>query len=230
MRKSFLIIWILIAEIAKSQPPTTSTWFGLQVPVTLNSRWQWHNDAGYRTLGVTSSAYQYLYRTGVRYLFNTEWSVAAGATVFFTRNSTQKTDHEFGKEFRMWQELNFNKHLGENFTLQNRIRTEERRFTAVKNKRAYSAFRFRYRLSGVQKISEKWGVQLADEYMQQSVNGSFSFDQNRVMAAAIYYLNSSTQLQSGYIWQLRKSSSQHIITITFQKNISVNGNRNKHSS
>jgi hypothetical protein len=226
----FFIISILIAKAAVAQQSETSAWSGVQLPVSFNSKWQWHNDAGYRTIGFSGSAYQYLYRTGARYSFTKGWSAAAGAAFFFTRTSYQKADHEFGKEFRLWQELNFNKYINGKCSLQNRIRIEQRWFNATQSIETYTAFRLRYRLSGLQKLSDKWGLQLANEYMQQSVNKKFSFNQNRVIASAIYSINQFNQFQCGYMWLLWPSSSQHVMVITFQKNISVYGNGNKRSS
>jgi hypothetical protein len=60
--------------------------------------------------------------------------------------------------------------------------------------------------------------------MQQSISNKFSFNQNRLIATAIYTINTSAQLNGGYMWLLRQTGSQHIMVITFQKNISVNGN------
>jgi Protein of unknown function (DUF2490) len=225
VKKGLLIISIAYAKIVVGQQPQTSVWSALQVPVSFGIKWQWHNDAGYRTIGFTSSPYQYLYRTGARYFFNKEWSVAGGIAFFFTRNSYQKADHEFGKEFRLWQELNFNKAIGKKFSLQNRIRTEERWFDAVGNKDAYYAFRLRCRLAGTEKLSDRWSIQLADEYMQQSVSNDFTFNQNRLMTSAIYNLDASSQLQWGYMWLFRPVLSQHVLTISFQKNISVHGSK-----
>jgi len=231
MKTGACVILLFIATTTNAQQSETGVWLGLQLPVTFNEKWQWHNDAGYRTIGFTQAAYQYLYRTGIRYCFNRAWSATAGTAFFFTRHSYQQKDHEFGKEFRLWQEVNFNKPLVGQFYLQNRIRTEERWFEASGNNKAYYGFRFRYRLSGLQKLSDRWGVQLADEYMQQSAHKKFTFNQNRLMLSALYGINPTTQFQFGYMWLLRPSSlSQHILTLTFQKNISVNGRRQEHHS
>lgn len=205
---------------AASQQPETSAWLSLQVPVNLNNKWQWHNDAGYRTIGFNPSPYQILYRTGARYFLTKEVSVAGGVAFFLTRATFKKADDEFGNEFRIWQELNLNTPIGKKFFLQNRIRSEERWFDKVQNKAAYYAFRFRYRFSGTFKLTAKWSVQLADEYMQQAIKGTFSFNQNRVISTAIYQFGSSASLQCGYMWLLRQTVSQHAAIISFQKNIS----------
>ncbi len=220
------ILFFFFWATAPAQEPATGHWLTLQVPVQVNEKWQWHNDAGYRTIGNQAAAHQYFYRTGVRYFFNKQLSAAAGTAFFFTRTSFIKSNHEFGHEFRLWQEINWQLPLTEKFQLQNRIRTEERYFASTKKDSPFTAFRFRYRLAAIQSVSKKWSIQLADEYMQQARSGQFHFNQNRIMATAIYQANGSTQLLGGYMWLLWPSSSQHIIQFMVLKKISLHANGN----
>jgi hypothetical protein len=211
-----ILLFVSIAA-ARAQQPATGHWLTVQVPVQINEKWQWYNDAGYRTLGNQAAAQQYFYRTGARYFFNKQLSAAAGTAFFLARTSFSKSNHEFGREFRLWQEMNWQLTLTKKVQLQNRIRTEERYFAATQKNSAFNAFRFRYRLAAIQTVSKKWSIQLADEYMQQARSGKFQFNQNRLMATAFYQANGSTQLQGGYMWLLWPSSSQHIIQFTFLK-------------
>jgi len=224
MKSVFIIPLMISVGQAAAQPPATSVWTGLQIPVDFNNKWQWHNDAGYRTSGLSLSSYQYLFRTGARFFLSKETSAAAGVAFFLTRAGTEKADAGFGGEFRVWQELNHNTSAGKRFILQNRVRAEERWFDAVYNRPAYYAFRFRYRISGTVKLSEKWSAQLADEYMQQAVDGKFSFNQNRVTGTVFCQLAPGLSMQYGYMWILRPAVPQHVVMLTFQKNISLNGN------
>jgi hypothetical protein len=45
-----------------AQVPSTSVWATLQLPVSLSKRWQLHNETSYRTLGISATANQRLYR------------------------------------------------------------------------------------------------------------------------------------------------------------------------
>lgn len=211
---------ITVTGKLNAQIPATGSWFALQLPVKINEKWQWHNDAGYRTLGASLNAYQFLYRTGIRYAVNKKWSVTTGTAFFYTRSSYEKFNREFGKEFRLWQEVNAQHPVSKNISLQNRFRTEQRWFAETDNRAAYFGFRLRYRAAATKTLTEKWSVQLASEYMRQLVNNKFSFNQNRVMTTALYKINSSAQLQGGYMWLKWPASSQHIIIFTFQKTIS----------
>ncbi len=206
------------------QRPSTGAWFSVQFPLQLSSKWQLLTDFNYRTLGNSFNALQHLHRAGIKYNFNKTWRAAAGVAFSFTRTSFVKSNTEFGKEFRWWQELNCKKSISKKFTAQLRIRTEERNFTSTNTKAAYHAFRYRVKPYLQQKISGRWGVLLANEYMQQYAFGKWAFDQNRFIVNGIYSMKSDMQLQAGYMWLKRPAnSSQHILTITFIKNIVVNG-------
>jgi hypothetical protein len=230
MKLIITILLLLSITYTQAQQPATGHWLTLQVPVQLSGKWQWHNDAGYRTLGNQAAAQQYFYRTGIRYFLNKQLSAAAGTAFFFTRTSFDKSNAEFGREFRLWQEINWQLPLTKKIQLHNRIRTEERFFADTKNSPSFNAFRLRYRLAAIQTVTQKWSIQLADEYMQQARSGQFKFNQNRLSATAIYQAGGSTQLQGGYMWLLWPSSSQHIIQFTVFKKISLNANGNHGNS
>ena len=222
MRRVFFIAMsIAAANKTLAQIPATGSWFAFQLPVKINDKWQWHNDAGYRTLGASLNPYQIFYRTGLRYILNKKWSVATGSAFFYTRSSYQKFNREFGKEFRLWQELHVQPPLSKTILFQNRFRTEQRWFAETVNRSAYFGFRVRNRASVTKTFTDKWSVQLADEYMRQEVNKKFSFNQNRFIATGLFNINTSSQLQGGYIWIKWPASSQHIFTFTFQKIISL---------
>jgi hypothetical protein len=220
MRKNIFIIFLLMANPSLGQHLANNVWLSAQAQVAVSKKWQWHHDAGYRTVGYSVWAQQYFYRTGLRYLFNKKWSAAIGTADFVTRVSAQKTNHEFGNEFRLWQEGAFNIMAGKKNKIQQRLRTEERWFGAVKEKEAYAAFRLRYRLMFQHIFSAKWNVQLADEYMHQYAGRSFSFNQNRIIAALNYNVHVSTQLQVGYMFVDKPGSSQQSVIVSVQKNIS----------
>ena len=223
MRNIAVILFVMIKFTAHAQRPATGAWLTLNMPVRLTNKWQIHNDGSYRTLGSRISALQYLYRTGIRYQINSSLSSATGVAFFFTRTSFNKENHEFGREFRTWQELLYQKQIGNKLQWVNRFRSEQRFFEATERKESFTAHRFRLRSAVIYKVSESWSLNLSDEYFRQSAHGNFSFDQNRIIASAVYQFNQSTQLQGGYMWLLwPESSSQHIATFTLYKNISLN--------
>jgi hypothetical protein len=220
MRYALLAILVFWFASANAQQPTTSAWYGIRVPVNINTKWQLVNDAGYRTIDYSASAYQYLFRTGVRYFINNYWGVGTGIAIFETRTSAQKSNPEFGNEFRLWQELSYRKNFTEKTFIQNQFRTEERFYAATHKTAAYNAIRLRNRVAATKMFNSHWGLQLAEEYMQQYDHKHFSFNQNRVAASGLLNFNKTTQLSGGYMWLLRPGLSQHIVMLGFQKTLS----------
>lgn len=218
---------VLFSRSSQGQQSSTLVWNTLQFPIQFSSKWQLHNDISYRTIGISGSAYQYTFRTGVRRFINDKWNVATGLALFYTRTSFNKMNHEFGREFRLWQEVIKENKLSKKLSLFNRFRIEERFFAATSVKDKNFALRFRYRMAVVQTLSDKWKIQLANEYMRQIAGGEFAFQQNRLGATAIWSVNSTTQLQTGYIWSKLATATQHFITCTFTKTIVTNEHRHK---
>jgi len=221
------VSFILSAHNSFGQTRQQLTWSTLQLPVQLTNNWQLHNDFSYRTIGLAIPAYQYTIRTGIRRFLPQKWNVATGLAFFYTRTSFEKANTEFGREFRLWQEANKEYKLNKKLIVGNRLRTEERFFAATSKKPEFVALRLRYRIAFVQAIGEKWKFQLANEYMQQASAGKFSFQQNRISTTAIYVVNTSTQLQAGYLRADLKSGIQHFITCTYSKTIYCYGHQHK---
>lgn len=220
MKIKLIIIFIITSLQITAQRPATGLWLTAQLPVQLNSKWQVVNDFNYRTLGNSSAALQHLHRAGVKYIFNKNWSATAGLAFSFTRTSFIKTNSEFAKEFRFWQEANYKAAISSSLTSNVRIRTEERFFYATTTKASYNAFRYRIRPQLQQKLSNHWSVFVANEYIQQHAKGKWSFDQNRFIVNGIYAFKNKIQLNAGYLWlRWPANSSQHILTIGFQKTI-----------
>lgn len=207
---------------ATAQRPHFGLWTTVNVPVNFSKKLQWHNDAGYRTLGSSVIPMQYLYRPGIRYLVNAKFNAAAGIAFFFTKTDFNKQHHEFGKEFRLWQEGVYQQ-TTYNWQWQIRLRSEQRFFDATSVKSAYTAYRYRIRGGLTRTVNNNLSIQLANEYMRQYKNKQSLFDQNRVMVTGLYQLNRTTQLQAGYMWLRWPDESQHIISVGITKKISLHG-------
>lgn len=227
MKRFYIVIVMLgVINITNAQQrPREAVWLTLYAPVNFSTHWQWFNDVSYRTLGISTSAIQYYYRTAARYNFNKQWNVAAGVAFFFSRTRFTKENDEFGHEFRFWEEVAHQRSLNKNLQLLLRARTEQRFFAATSIKDNYTAYRLRLRPGLTQKINKKWSLQLTDEYMRQLASHKFSYDQNRLTFSGIYHFNENTQLQTSYLWLKWPTSDQHILTITFTKTISAHGEK-----
>jgi len=211
---------IFSAKVSLSQKSTTLMWSTVQFPVFVSKKWRLHNDISFWFFTSSVGAYEYTLRSGVRKMINDKWNFASGVALFFTRTSFEKANHEFGSEFRLWQEVVNENKLNGKLSLLNRLRFDERFFASTSAKDAFFALRVRYRLAFIQTISEKWKLQLADEYMEQLSGGAISFQQNRLGITGIYVFCSSAEFHSGYIWSKLPASNQHFITCTFIKSFS----------
>lgn len=225
--KLFVVVPYILLNTNLFAQEHTVVWNTLQLPITLSSSWQIHTDISYRTLGIRAAAYQYTFRTGLRYFFKSHWSAAAGYASFHTREAFEKLNTNFIWENRLWQEITYEIKLKPTWVWQQRLRTEERFFAEDGSNKAYYAIRFRYRMAFTKSISSRWKLQLAEEIMEQLAYKKIDFQQNRLGASGIFQLNDTIQFQAGYTWSKQKSTTIHFLTWTILKNILANGNNHK---
>lgn len=228
-KAGILILLLGMTKIAVAQPRGVSLWFTGQIPVSFSKKWQWQNDLIYKSAGTSAKAYQRFYRTGIRYEFSDDWNVAGGVGFFSTLAATNKDDDEFGKEFRFWQDLNYQHEVNKALFFQNRFRTEERFLKATSQKKSSHIFNLNDKVSFTKPVSDKWDIQLADELFEQVINKKLIFNQNRLIGMGIYNITKNMQVQGGYIWVLRKTFSQHVIQFTIKKMFRAYGGHD-HSS
>jgi hypothetical protein len=224
----FILLWG-ISIVAKAQPKGASFWLTAQLPVDLSPRWQWHNDLLYKSNGVTLKTYQRWYRTGIRYRISDKVNVAGGIGFLSTQGSTNKNDDEFGREVRMWEELIYQNPLKNEWSFQNRIRVEERFLHETATKPSSRILQMSDRVSFTKTLSEKWGLQFADEFFEQVINKEFVFSQNRLLGVGIYNISKNLQVQGAYIWVLRKTFTQHVLQVTIRKLFSAYGRHDQGS-
>ena len=219
VKRLSILISCFSAHTILAQVPATTDWFGFQCRLNKDDKWEVINDVGYRTIGMSLSSYNYYYRNGIRYKLNDRWSVAGGTAFFFTRSSYLKSNHEFGREFRLWQDITLSLPFAKTFAINDRFRTEERWFNSVSNKAGYFGFRLRQRLTVTKALTEKWSVEIGDEYFRMLTDKKFLFNSNRILFSAVCKFRNQVQLQGGYIWLKLPSASQHVFTFNLQKTI-----------
>jgi hypothetical protein len=224
----FILLWG-ISIVAKAQPKGASFWLTAQLPVDLSPRWQWHNDLLYKSNGVTLKTYQRWYRTGIRYRISDKVNVAGGIGFLSTQGSTNKNDDEFGREVRMWEELIYQNPLKNEWSFQDRVRVEERFLHETATKPSSRILQMSDRVSFTKTLSEKWGLQFADEFFEQVINKEFVFSQNRLLGVGIYNISKNLQVQGAYIWVLRKTFTQHVLQVTIRKLFSAYGRHDQGS-
>jgi Protein of unknown function (DUF2490) len=216
-----MLFFLLISQKVVSQDNDYANWLSMQVRVELPKKWEWHNDAGYRTVGSDWQASQFLYRTGIRYSLSDKHAVMAGVAIFYTSLTGENEYRVYGEERRIWQEYAFESSI-KKWQFQGRFRTEERFFQAVSNKSARYVTRLRLRVSATRYFNEHWGIQLANEYMYQFDHGTGKFNQYRLTISGLYKMKGNWQLQFGYMGLQWPDMLQHAIVLSVQKKIKNN--------
>jgi hypothetical protein len=225
----FLIILLGTVIVTKAQPKGASFWLSAQLPVDFSPRWQWHNDLAYKSNGVTFKTYQRWYRTGLRYRISEKFNVAGGIGFLATQASANTKDDEFGKEFRIFQELIFQNPMNNHWQFQDRVRVEERFLKATTTKPSSHILQLSDRVSFTRTLTKKWDIQFADEFFEQLIDKKFVFSQNRLMGVGVYKISKKFQVQGTYIWAVRKTFTQHILQFTIRKLFSVYGRHDQGS-
>ena len=224
-----LIILLGIGIVAKAQPKGASFWLSAQLPVDFSPRWQWHNDLAYKSNGVTLRTYQRWYRTGLRYRISEKVNVAGGIGFLATQASSNSKDDEFGREFRVWQEMIYQQPMKNDWQFQDRVRVEERFLKATSTKPSSRILQLSDRVSFTKNLSKRWDMQFADEFFEQVIDRKFVFSQNRAMGVGIYKINKKFQVQGAYLWVVRKTFTQHILQVTIRKLFSAYGRHDQGS-
>lgn len=222
MRRRLLISQLIFsAAILNAQQPKLTNWITVQAPIVLNNKWQLLTEASYRTVGESFVLNQLFLRTGFRHTINAVWNVAAATDYVHSKIKPDKANHEYGNEFRIWQEVTNRTTLKKNWSWLNRFRIEERFYQTTSVQNAFTGYRLRYRMGVLKTISPKWDVMLADEYLRQFQKGDFVFNQNRIQLATYYRFAKTAHFQFDYYLIKFPRQYQHVFSLIFQKRILV---------
>lgn len=194
---------------------SSSIWFSVQVPTRIKN-WEWHQDAGYRTIGTSARATLWLYRTGVRHYFSDHWNAAAGYALFASR--VEKDKPAFGVENRIWEEAIRQDQWGKLKWMQ-RIRIEQRWFDATPAEPSYAAHRLRYRTAFVHALNPKFDLQVYDEFMVQRHHGEWGFNQNRTGVWLNFKPSKKQLFNVGYTFLHQASGNTHLMMLGYQQNL-----------
>jgi len=232
MKKIITILMLIgITGITFSQQPSTSNWFTVQMPVIYNSHWQSLHEISYRTLGEAVKLNQLFIRTGVRYTVNAKWNTSLICDLVHSRvKPYDKNDLEFGDEIRVTEELSHKYPIGKTFSLQHRLRVEERFFGETSLGNDYKALRLRYRLAAQKHLSSKWNLQLADEYLEQYLANHWMYNSNRLSFSGYYLFAQNAHLELTYYWIRFATKSQHVFSVSLQNRILVKSKKKVNGS
>jgi hypothetical protein len=187
----------------------------MQAPLRIKN-WEWHQDAGYRTIGNSGRATLWFYRTGVRRYFSEHWNAAGGYALFVSR--VEKDRPAFGAENRIWEELVRQDQFGK-LKLMQRIRIEQRWFDATTKTPSFSAHRFRYRTGFIQALTPQLDLQVYDEIMVQLQQGQWLFNQNRTGFFLHIKPSKKQAINVGYTYLHQPLANTHLFLLGYQHNM-----------
>jgi Protein of unknown function (DUF2490) len=205
------LFFLLICLSTWSQ--STSVWVTGQLPIRRGD-WEWHNDASYRTADFRLKANQWFYRTGLRHYFKEGWSTAIGYARFNTRNVDE--EKVFQKEDRIWEEV-MRVGKAQKGQWMQRLRLEQRWFQSTPTHPSSFFWRSRLRLARVWPLSNRWDVQVYDEYMHHFNGVIQKMNQNRLGFFLHYKRTASFTVNLGYTWMQMPQGSTHVFMIGFQQ-------------
>jgi hypothetical protein len=216
LKKYYLHITLNLFTVNVIAQPSNIAWFSGNMPIKISEKWQWHNDASFRTTFQTTA--QLIYRTGIVYNLNKNIKCASGYAISYAKNYANKIKPEYGIENRIWQEIVLQSKISPFFSVRNRLRTEQQFFEATSTKSKYNASRYRYRVDGICSINSKWQFDLFNEYMIQHSHNKTYFDQNRTQFNIVYKCTTNLHLLTGFM-ALYKSNNftQKVLVFSFSK-------------
>ncbi|MEP7268358.1 MAG: DUF2490 domain-containing protein, partial [Saprospiraceae bacterium] len=149
--KRFLIFVMLTFlkfanHLMQAQNAPFALWSAVVLNTNSNKKLSNTSDFGYRTISKDFISYQTFIRTGMRYTISSKLSFIAGVGLFNTKTSFLKENHEFGHEFRIFQDLNHQSSRTNKLLMDYRFRLEEKFFEMTSKKQAYFGWRGQVRL------------------------------------------------------------------------------------
>ena len=210
------------AKAQKSVINQSLYWLRYYNQFAINKNWTWHNEIDDRRFFKNNKQHHLIVHSRLHYKIYKNADLAFGLT--YSLQSPQEPNSNTDlvvPELRPVQEINLSNPLGKRFTLQQRLRIEERflhKNNGIVLLEGYAFnFRFRYRLQGSYKINKEEAnnptiLKVADELMINAGSKIIynQFDQNRIYAGLEQGINKNISIELGYLhwYQQRATGNQ----------------------
>jgi hypothetical protein len=222
-----ILLLLLVDHGAKAQKNVTHQslyWIRYYNQLSLNQKWTWHNEIDDRRFFENNTQHHLIVHSRLHYKISQNLEVAPGLT--YSLQSPQDPNSTSGlivPELRPVQEIMFSNLISKRFTLQQRLRIDERFIHKNDGKELLDGFdfnfRFRYRLQASYKINKNAAknttlLKVADELMINAGSNIIynQFDQNRVYVGVEQGISKSMSIDFGYLYwfQQRATGNQFI--------------------
>ena len=210
------------AKAQKSVINQSLYWLRYYNQFAINKNWTWHNEIDDRRFFKNNKQHHLIVHSRLHYKIYKNADLAFGLT--YSLQSPQEPNSNTDlvvPELRPVQEINLSYPLGNRFTLQQRLRIEERflhKNNGIALLEGYAFnFRFRYRLQGSYKINKEEAtnptiLKVANELMINAGSKIIynQFDQNRIYAGLEKGINKNISIELGYLhwYQQRATGNQ----------------------
>lgn len=214
-------------------------WMRYYNQLSLNDKWTWHNEIDTRRFLVNSKHHHLIMHSRIHYKFYKNADAGLGFTYSLQDPQDPYSESSLTiPELRVVQEINQNNPITNKFSIQHRVRIDERFFRKNDGKELLEGydfnFRFRYRFQATYKLLEQENknattLKVADEIMINAGKNIVynHFDQNRIYAGVEQGLSKNFSVELGYMhcYQQRASGYQFfdrdIIRLTFYHKIKI---------
>jgi hypothetical protein len=194
-------------------------WLRYYNQLILNDKWVWHNEMEDRRFLETNRQHHTILHSRLHYKFFQNADIGIGAT--YSLQSPQNpyaTTTLVVPEKRLVQELNLNNPMSKKFSLQQRLRIDERWIRKNDGKILYDGYDFnvrvRFRLQANYLISKsdaknKTTLKMSDELMINVGNNIIYnlFDQNRIYLGMEQSFSKTISAELGYLYWFQQRST-----------------------
>lgn len=194
-------------------------WMRYYNQLTLNKKMVWHNEFDDRRFFENNRQQQFIYHSRLQYKFAPNADVAFGFTYSLQSPQDPKSKSDLVvSELRPVQEINYMIPVNDRFSIQQRLRIDERFIHKSAGSNLVDGynfnFRFRYRLQANYKVSKAEAklptiIKAANELMINAGKKIIynQFDQNRLYVGVEQGLTKKISLELGYMYLYQQRSS-----------------------
>jgi DNA segregation ATPase FtsK/SpoIIIE-like protein len=243
-KKTYLLFFICFwhfAVLAQTKEITNQSlyWMRYYSQLTMNEKWTWHNEFDNRRFFEKNEQHHFIAHTRLHYKIAENIDIALGLT--YSLQSPQDpnaTSNLVVPEIRPVQEFNYSIPVSQKFTIQQRLRIDERFIRKNDSKQLFDGynfnFRFRYRVQASYKLHSESSnlsttLKVSNELMinagKKIINNHF--DQNRVYVGIEQDVTKNFAIELGYLhWYQQRASGyqffdREILRFTIYHKISL---------
>lgn len=223
MRVGAILFFLLVSTsfFAQKTRNPDAAWSSIAIGLKFNDKWSDITDFGYRTISSEFIPYTYYARTAMRYNINKRWNAAGGIAFYNQKTSYLKENHEYGTEFRIYEEINRSSLKSHKVIFNQRFRIEQKFYQATSKKPPTQYLRAQYRIMTGYQFSSKMNIQAGPEWFESYQNKKIVFDQLRLYTTLNVSPGDGFGISLSFFKSIRSTTYQNIYQIQLSKNLQL---------